>query len=88
MKKITNFCAQTGVLKPLHIARRSYHFVIIHMGMDHHTWTWRVQFTHVYNQAIRLCTCDIHDTRVALSLWVTCTACSYVSKLVLTYAYI
>ena len=77
MKKLLIFCAQMGVLKPLPIARTicvSYHFVMIHMGVDHRTWTRRVQFTHVYNQATHVCTCDTHDTRVVLSLWVTCTA--------------
>ena len=33
------------------------YFVIIHMGVDHHTWARRVQFTYEYNQATRVCTC-------------------------------
>ena len=51
------------ILKFLHIARPiciSYLFVIIHMGVDNHTWTRRVQFTHVYNQATHVCTWNTH----------------------------
>ena len=47
------------------------------MGVDHHTWTRHVQFTHEYNQATRVCmrALKVHTcvTRGALKLWVTCT---------------
>ena len=53
--------------------------------MDHRTLIRYVQFTHVYNQATCMCTsvnvctqkhaheCDMHDTHVALNMWMTCT---------------
>ena len=57
----------------------SYYFVIIHIGMDHRTWTRHVQFTHEYNQVTFVCThvhtcpesahtCDTHDMCVTLNL--------------------
>ena len=57
------------------------------MGVDHRTWTRCVQFTYEYNQATcvyiltQACpkgahVCDMHDTCVAVKLWVNCTVYS------------
>ena len=93
MKKSVIFCAWMGVLKFLRIARPiyiSYHFVIIHMGVNHRMWaTVRgpgMYNSHIYTIRPHVCAymkthmcpksayvCDMHDTRVVLNLWVTCT---------------